>query len=35
MPPAPVVATPADAAASPALQAHGFTYSPKAAAIRS
>jgi len=27
--PAPVVATPADAAASPALQARGFTYNPE------
>jgi len=27
--PAPVVATPADAAASPALQPHGFTYNPE------
>jgi Tfp pilus assembly protein PilP len=27
--PAPVVATPADAAASPALQSRGFTYSPE------
>jgi len=27
--PTPVVATPADAAASPALQSHGFTYNPE------